>query len=62
MSTVTRKQKEKQNRRGDILKAAEKVMLANGLHGLNIDLIATETQLAKGTIYLYFKSKVSSLS
>ncbi len=62
MSTVTRKQKEKQNRKSEILKAAEKVMLANGLNGLNIDLIATETQLAKGTIYLYFKSKEEILS
>jgi len=62
MSTITRKQKEKENRRDDILKAAEKVMQANGLHGLSIDLIATETQLAKGTIYLYFKSKEEILS
>ncbi|OAQ38471.1 hypothetical protein A5893_13680 [Pedobacter psychrophilus] len=62
MSTITRKQKEKENRRDDILKAAEKVMQANGLHGLSIDLIASETELAKGTIYLYFKSKEEILS
>lgn len=37
-------------------------MQSHGLHGLSIDLIATETQLAKGTIYLYFKSKEEILS
>lgn len=62
MSTSTRKQKEKESRREDILKAAEKVMQANGMNGLSIDLIATETELAKGTIYLYFKSKEEILS
>ena len=62
MSTRDRKQREKENRRETILDAAEAVMLANGLHGLNIDLIAQETELAKGTIYLYFKSKEEILS
>ncbi len=62
MGTQTRKQLEKENRREVILKAAEKIMLEKGLHGLNLDLIANETQLAKGTIYLYFKSKEEILS
>ena len=62
MSTKERKEREKENRRETILNAAESVMLANGLHGLNIDLIAQETELAKGTIYLYFKSKEEILS
>jgi TetR/AcrR family transcriptional regulator len=62
MSTKDRKQIEKENRKELILKAAETIMLANGLHGLSIDLIANETQLAKGTIYLYFKSKEEILS
>jgi TetR/AcrR family transcriptional regulator len=57
MSTKSRKEREKENRREDILKAAENIMLAKGLHGLSIDLVAQETELAKGTIYLYFKSK-----
>lgn len=57
MSTKDRKEREKENRRETILQAAEAVMMANGLHGLSIDLIAQETELAKGTIYLYFKSK-----
>ncbi|MBC8033250.1 MAG: TetR/AcrR family transcriptional regulator [Chitinophagaceae bacterium] len=62
MSTKSRKQLEKENRRELILQAAETIMASNGLHGLSIDLIAAETQLAKGTIYLYFKSKEEILS
>jgi len=55
--TVERKIQEKLKRKNEILKAAERIMKANGLHGLNIDQVAEETSLAKGTIYLYFKSK-----
>lgn len=62
MSTLDRKIIEKQNRRDFILKAAENIMSVQGLHGLSVDLIAAETQLAKGTIYLYFKSKEEILT
>lgn len=62
MSTKIRREQEKENRRQVILDAAEAIMQANGIHGLNIDLIAHETQLAKGTIYLYFKSKEEILA
>ena len=62
MSTKDRKLLEKENRRESILAAAESVMSTHGIHGLSIDLIANETQLAKGTIYLYFKSKEEILS
>jgi TetR/AcrR family transcriptional regulator len=62
MNTKERKLKEKENRKEVILKAAEKVMTQHGLYGLSIEAIADETQLAKGTIYLYFKSKEEILS
>lgn len=62
MATSKRRELEKENRKKSILMAAEKVMNENGLHGLNIDLIANETQLAKGTIYLYFKNKEEILA
>jgi len=62
MSTQERKKIEKENRRNIILAAAESIMVKNGLHGLNLDLIAQETNLAKGTLYLYFKSKEEILS
>lgn len=62
MSTKDRKQREKENRRELILSAAEEIMLDKGLYGLSVDQIATHTELAKGTIYLYFKSKEEILS
>ena len=62
MSTKDRKLIEKENRKESILAAAEAIMQANGVHGLNVDLIAQETQLAKGTIYLYFKNKEEILA
>lgn len=62
MSTKERKLKEKENRKDLILRAAENVMTEHGLYGLSIEAIAEETQLAKGTIYLYFKSKEEILS
>ena len=62
MSTQERKKIEKENRRNVILASAESIMAKNGLHGLNLDLIAQETNLAKGTLYLYFKSKEEILS
>ena len=62
MSTKDRREQERENRRQVILDAAEAIMQANGIHGLNVDLIAHETQLAKGTIYLYFKSKEEILA
>ncbi len=62
MSTKDRKEREREDRKKLILAAAEEVMNKHGMHGLNIDLIAEHTQLAKGTIYLYFKSKEEILS
>lgn len=62
MNTTERKNIEKENRRQVILDAAVTVMQSHGLHGLSIDLIAQETNLAKGTIYLYFKNKEEILS
>lgn len=57
MSVEERKQKEKQQRYNAILAASEKIMQADGIQSLNMDLVAKETELAKGTLYLYFKSK-----
>ena len=62
MSTQERKQLEKENRKEQILNAAFSIMEEDGIFGLNLDLIAKVTQLAKGTIYLYFKSKEEILS
>ncbi len=57
MAIIDRKQKEKLQRYNAILEAAEKILKENGLNSLNIELVAKETELAKGTLYLYFKNK-----
>jgi AcrR family transcriptional regulator len=62
MSTQHRKTLEKEHRRSTILAAAESIMQESGLQALNIDQVAARTQLAKGTIYLYFKSKEEILA
>lgn len=62
MSTIKRKEREKELRREAILSAATDVMLEYGLYGLNLDLVAKKSQLAKGTLYLYFKSKEEILA
>jgi len=45
------------NRREDILKAAREVFKQYGYEGARVDEIAIRAGVAKGTVYLYFKSK-----
>jgi AcrR family transcriptional regulator len=47
----------KQTKREAIMDAATEVFAANGLDGANVEDIARRAGVAKGTIYLYFKSK-----
>lgn len=57
MGTMERKIKEKQKRKEDILEAALKLFSSKGFENTTVDKIAQICELAKGTIYLYFKSK-----
>jgi AcrR family transcriptional regulator len=57
MGIAERKEREKQQRREEIIKAAEKVFYSMGLDRATMDDIATEAELSKGTLYLYFKNK-----
>lgn len=52
-----RRQNEQLARRKSITKAAREVFFAKGFMNATIDDIAERCGLAKGTIYLYFKSK-----
>jgi AcrR family transcriptional regulator len=52
-----RKEREKLERRHDILKSAKSVFFKNGFEKSSMDMVAEECGLAKGTLYLYFKSK-----
>lgn len=47
----------KRQKRQAITEAAEQLMREKGLHGLNMDEVAKRAGLAKGTLYLYYKSK-----
>jgi AcrR family transcriptional regulator len=61
MGVAERKLKEKANRKNEILLRAEK--LFSGKKGLNATMedLAIKTELAKGTLYLYFPNKESIL-
>ena len=62
MPVSDRKEREKQKRRGDILKAAKKLFREKGFTSTSMQDIAAEAELAKGTLYLYFKNKNELIS
>ena len=57
MGTHERKEREKEQRRDEIVRAATKVFFERGLQSATMDEIAEVAELSKGTIYLYYKSK-----
>lgn len=57
MGITERKEREKLQRRNDIIDAAEKVFFSRGFESATMDDVAALAELSKGTLYLYFKSK-----
>lgn len=57
MSTSTRRERERQQRRDAIIEAAEGLFSEKGFEGTTMQEISDRVELSKGTIYLYFKSK-----
>ncbi len=57
MGIAERKEREKEQRRNDIIDAAERIFFCKGIDNATMDEIAEEAELSKGTLYLYFKSK-----
>ena len=57
MGIPERKEREKGQRREEILDAAQHVFFEKGLHVATMDEIAERAELSKGTLYLYYKSK-----
>ena len=57
MGIAERKEREKQQRREEIIQAAEKVFFTKGFDKSTMDDIAEHAELSKGTLYLYFKNK-----
>ncbi len=57
MGILERKQREKEQRRKEIMDAARVVFSAKGFNRATMEEIATEAELSPGTLYLYFKNK-----
>ncbi len=57
MGTAQRKEREKQQRKEEIIQAAEQLFFSRGFEQSTMDDIAEKAELSKGTLYLYFKSK-----
>ena len=57
MGVAERREREKEQRRNDIIDAAEKIFFAKGINAATMDEVAEEAELSKGTLYLYFNSK-----
>jgi len=57
MGTRERRKREADQRRAEILEAAQRLFWQKGYSATSIPQIAREAELAPGTIYLYFRSK-----
>ena len=55
--TLTRKQREVQDREARILELARSMIVEDGYHGLSMDRIAEAMEYSKGTIYQHFSCK-----
>ena len=57
MGIYERKQREKEQRKIEIVNAARKVFSNKGFNTATMEEIASEAELSPGTLYLYFKNK-----
>ena len=57
MTVSDRKEREKEMRRKDIIDTAEKLFFKKGYENITMADIAKGTELARSTLYLYFKNK-----
>jgi AcrR family transcriptional regulator len=57
MGIAERREREKEQRRNDIVDAAERVFFSKGWQAATMDDVAESAELSKATLYLYFKSK-----
>jgi len=57
MGIAERKEREREQRRNDILDSAEVVIFKQGIDHATMDAIAEKAELSKATLYLYFESK-----
>jgi AcrR family transcriptional regulator len=57
MGIAERREREKEQRRNDIVEAAEHVFFSKGYEDATMDDVSEEAELSKGTLYLYFNTK-----
>ena len=57
MGVAERKEREKEQRKQEIITAAEKVFNKRGIDHATMDDVAEQAELSKATLYLYFSSK-----
>lgn len=57
MNNLTRREREKQMREEEIIKAAEKIFCEKGFEETSMDEIAKEAEFTKRTLYQYFANK-----
>jgi len=62
MGIPERKQRERDERRRLIFDKTKELILEQGLNGFSMRDVARETELSKGTLYLYFDNKETLLS
>ena len=60
--TASRRERERAQRRDDILRAAREVFFQRGFHTVTVDDIAAAAEVGKGTVYLYFDTKETILA
>lgn len=60
--TASRRERERAQRRDDILRAAREVFFQHGFHAATVDDVAIAAQVSKGTVYLYFDTKETILA
>jgi len=61
-STALRREREKAQRRDDILRAAKEIFFTRGFHTATVDDVAVAAEVSKGTVYLYFDTKETILA
>jgi len=61
-TTISRRQKEREDRKERILAAAREVFFDVGIGRATMDAVATRAEVAKGTVYLYFNTKEEILA
>jgi AcrR family transcriptional regulator len=57
LGIAERREREKEQRRSDIIDAAETAFFSKGVTQATMDEVAQTAELSKGTLYLYFKNK-----